>query len=75
MDELHIFHQIKNHLDPKLEFEIEYSETKLNLFGFENSSSRESIEINIHYKETNTHLYLPFNSCHPRLTKTNIYTQ
>ena len=33
-----------------------------------------SVEIDIYYKPTNTHDYLPYDSAHPDHTKTNIPT-
>ena len=34
--------------------------------------SEGKITTDIYYKETDTHNYVPFDSCHPRHTKTNI---
>jgi hypothetical protein len=61
-----------NNLDPNLNFTCEQSDrglSFLNLFIYKDGNSLKS---DIFYKDTDSHDYLPFNSCHPRHIKTNI---
>ena len=62
---------ILNNLDPSLNFTCEQSDTGLsflNLFVYKDAG----IKTDIFYKDTDSHDYLPFNSCHPRHIKINI---
>ena len=61
-----------NNLDPNLNFTCDQSDkglSFLNLFIYKDGNSLKS---DIFYKDTDSHDYLPFNSCHPRHIKTNI---
>ena len=61
-----------NNLDPNINFTIDQSDTKvsfLNLLIYKDSNR---ILTDIYYKDTDTHDYLPFKSCHPRHVTTNI---
>ena len=66
------FIAILNSLDENIKFTYECSDTSisfLNLFFYKEGGQ---IKTDIFYKETDSHDYLPFNSCHPRHTKSNI---
>ena len=66
------FIDILNSLDKNIQFTYECSEQSvsfLNLFIYKENGK---IKTDIFYKDTDSHDYLPFNSCHPRHTKKNI---
>ena len=70
--EVHGFISILNSLDENLKFTFESSEQSisfLNLFIYKDEGK---IQTDVFYKDTDSHDYLPFNSCHPRHTKKNI---
>ena len=63
-----------NNLDPNLKFTVDQSDTKvsfLNLLIYKDKDNNRILS-DIYYKDTDTHDYLPFNSCHPRHTTKNI---
>ena len=72
LEELRTFHLHLNRLDPNIQFEMTYSKEELNFLDLRILQVNGTINIDIYYKETDTHQYLPFNSCHPRHIKTNI---
>ena len=66
------FINILNSLDENIKFTYESSEQSvsfLNLFIYKDEGK---IKTDVFYKDTDSHDYLPFNSCHPRHTKKNI---
>ena len=72
LDDFNIVLNMLNNLDPNLNFTCEQSDSGLsflNLFIYKDGNFLKS---DIFYKDTDSHDYLPFNSCHPRHIKTNI---
>ena len=70
--EVNGFISILNSLDENIKFTFESSEQSisfLNLFIYKDEGK---IKTDVFYKDTDSHDYLPFNSCHPRHTKKNI---
>ena len=70
--EVNGFISILNSLDDNIKFTFESSEQSisfLNLFIYKDEGK---IKTDVFYKDTDSHDYLPFNSCHPRHTKKNI---
>lgn len=63
---------ILNDLDPHLNFTVDQSVTKVPFLNLLIYKQNNHILTDIYYKDTDTHDYLPFNSCHPRHTTTNI---
>ena len=63
---------ILNNLDPSINFTCEQSDTGLSFLNLYMYKDNGSIKSDIFYKDTDSHDYLPFNSCHPRHIKTNI---
>ena len=72
LEELHTFHRLLNQLDTNLKFEMDYSKTVLYFLDLKIIQNEGDISVDIYYKTTDTHQYMPFNSCHPRHIKTNI---
>ena len=63
---------ILNNLDPNLKFTFECSDSKVSFLNLLIYKSHDKIMSDVYYKDTDTHDYLPFTSCHPRHTTTNI---
>ena len=63
---------ILNNLDPSIKFTCEQSDTGLSFLNLYIYKDNGCIKSDIFYKDTDSHDYLPFNSCHPRHIKTNI---
>ena len=61
-----------NNLDPSLKFTTEYSDFKVSFLNLLIYKEDHKIMSDIYYKDTDTHDYLPFNSCHPRHVTINI---
>ena len=66
------FLDILNNLDPKINFTHEISESGLPFLNVFLYIANEKLLTDIFYKSTDSHDYLPFNSCHPRHIKVNI---
>ena len=60
--ELEELHKMLNSLHPKIQFTMD-------ILLYKNA---ERLESDIHYKQTDTHQYLDYHSCHPGHTKSNI---
>ena len=63
-----------NNMDSNLKFTCENSDVGLpflNLFLYKDNDHK-SIKSDIYYKDTDSHDYMPFRSCHPRHIKINI---
>lgn len=71
-ENLKIFHQLVNNLDPNIKFTLESSDTKLPFLDVLVIKKNWKLLTVIYYKTTDTHQYLHFNSCHPHHTKTAI---
>lgn len=71
-ENLKIFHQLVNNLDPNIKFTLESSDTKLPFLDVLVIKKNSKLFTDIYYKTTDTHQYLHFNSCHPHHTKTAI---
>ena len=72
LDELHTFHILLNEIDINLKFEMDYSKITLNFLDFKIIQREGDISVDIYYKATDTHQYMPFSSCYPRHINTNI---
>ena len=72
LSDLHDFHQLLNQLEPSIQYETKYSQCELEFLDLKVLLNDGKISLDIYYKNTDTHQYVPFNSCHPRHTKTNI---
>ena len=68
-DDKEKFHEILNRLHPDIKFTCERNGNKIPLLDILVTKIGNKINTGIYYKPTDTHLYLPFNSCHPRSTK------
>lgn len=63
---------ILNDLDPNLKYTCDQSVSKIPFLNICVYKDNNRILTDVFYKGTDTHDYLPFNSCHPRHIKTNI---
>ena len=72
-NELQEFHALLNSLHTKIQFTMENSENKLPFLDVLVCKSGKGLHTDIFYKQTDTHQYLNFQSCHPKSTKLNIY--
>ena len=63
---------ILNNLDPSIKFTCEQSDTGVSFLNLYIYKENGKIKSDVFYKDTDSHDYLPFNSCHPRHIKTNI---
>ena len=61
-----------NNLDPHIQFTVDQSVTKVSFLNLLIYRENNCILTDIYYKDTDTHDYLPFNSCHPRHITKNI---
>ena len=61
-----------NSLHPKFKFTKETSLKEISFLDIRAYIENNTIFTDIFYKPTDTHQFLPFDSCHPRHTKTNI---
>ena len=66
------FIEILNNLDKNIKFTYESSEQSVSFLNLSIYKQDGKIQTDIFYKDTDSHDYLPFNSCHPRHTKKNI---
>ena len=66
------FINILNSLNSNLTFTYETSEEKISFLNILLYKENDSLKTDIFYKQTDSHDYLPFGSCHPRHTKQNI---
>ena len=66
------FVKILNSLDSKIQFTYECSDNELSYLNLLIYICNGKLMTDIFYKETDSHDFLPFNSCHPRHTKCNI---
>ncbi len=71
-NELAQFHQELNTLHPKIQFTMEMSRDRLPFLDILVYKQGEKIETDIFYKQTDTHQYLNFHSCHPKHTKKGV---
>ena len=70
--EVEELHKMLNSLHPKIQFTMEYDNKKLSFLDILLHKNAERLESDIHYKQTDTHRYLDYHSCHPGHTKSNI---
>ena len=70
--ELKDFHMLLNQLHESIKFTIETSEKELPFLDILIIKQNNKISTDLFYKETDSHQYLLFNSCHPSHTKRNI---
>ena len=66
------FIDILNSLDKNIKFTYESSDQSVSFLNLLVYKDKGTIQTDIFYKDTDSHDYLPFNSCHPRHTKKNI---
>ena len=66
------FVDILNSLDPTINFTYETSNRSLPFLNVFLYIEQNQLLTDIYYKKTDSHDYLPFNSCHPRHIKVNI---
>jgi len=66
------FHAILDNLHPKINFTLEYSDERIPFLDILLIKTKDIIESDLYYKTTDSHNYVPFQSCHPHHTKTNI---
>lgn len=71
-DLLEEFTTILNNLHPSIKFTRETNKEKIPFLDILVKVTNGTISTNIYYKETDTHQYLNFKSCHPTHTKRNI---
>jgi hypothetical protein len=70
------FEKELNDLHPKLKFTKEQNTTEISFLDIRVYVSNNQVYTDIYYKLTDTHQFLPFQSCHPRHTKISIpYSQ
>jgi hypothetical protein len=69
---LQFFHEKMNNMHTKLNFTKEESSEELPFLDILLLKEGNNIVCDIYHKPTDTFNYLPFKSCHPRNTKTNI---
>jgi hypothetical protein len=71
---VHYIQECLNQLNKELKFTMETnSNNGINFLDLSIKINRKNkIETDIHYKETDGHQYLNYNSCHPKHTKNNI---
>lgn len=67
--DLEAFHELLNNLYPDNQFTTEERQHDISLLDICITHEGESISTDIYYKQTDTHQYIHFNSCHPRHTK------
>ena len=72
IDELNLFHNILNSINPSIQFTVEHSKSELPFLDILVKKIGKRISTDIFYKNTDTHQYLDFRSCHPSHTKRNI---
>ena len=66
------FIKILNSLEKNIKFTYESSDQSVSFLNLSIYKKNGKILTDIFYKDTDSHDYLPFNSCHPRHTKKNI---
>ena len=66
------FIEILNSLDANINFTYESNEIGLPFLQLFIYKTPSTVATDIYYKETDSHDYLPFKSCHPRHTLENI---
>ena len=71
-EKLHTFHNLLNNLHESIKFTMEYNENELPFLDVLIIKKGDEITTDIFCKETDTHQYLDFKSCHPAHTKRNI---
>ena len=72
MEDLNTFKMLLNSLHPSIKFTMESSQIELPFLDILIKKSGTKIITDIYYKQTDTHQYLNFHSCHPSHTKRNI---
>ena len=72
LGDYHIFVNLLNSLHPNIKFTHESSKEKISFLNILLYKSKGKVEMDIFYKKTDNHDYLPFKSCHPRHTTDNI---
>jgi ribosomal protein S27E len=72
VDELNYFTALLNNLNENINFKIQLSDEKLPFLDVMIIKQNTCIQTDIYYKPTDSKLYLNFNSCHPKHSKTNI---
>ena len=65
------FVDILNSLDTNIQFTHEWSETGLSFLNIFLYKEDGKLLTDVYYKSTDSHDYMPFNSCHPRHVKEN----
>ena len=71
-NDLEKFYNLLNNLDHNINFTMDFSESELPFLDVLIVKNGKNIQTDIFHKETDSQLYLPFTSCHPRHTKTNV---
>ncbi|OOY72080.1 GIY-YIG nuclease family protein [Solemya velum gill symbiont] len=71
-EDLHLFHSILNSLHESIQFTMDTNDKELPFLDILVKLSGTKITTDIYYKNTDTHQYLNFNSCHPSHIKRNI---
>lgn len=66
------FHRILNDIHNDINFTIEFNKQELNFLDVRIYKEDNRIETDIHYKLTDSHNYLPYNSAHPKHVINNI---
>jgi hypothetical protein len=61
-----------NNMEPNLNFTCEQSDVGLSFLNLFIYKENKTIKSDIFYKDTDSHEYMPFRSCHPRHIKINI---
>ena len=69
---INTFHDILTSLDNSLSFTLDQSGSSVNFLDVRVNKRDTLVTTDIFYKETDTHQYLNFKSCHPSHTKRNI---
>lgn len=70
--ELETLHNALNCLHPDINFTMEFHKTQLPFLDVLVKKVDTSIETDIYYKPTDSKMYLPFQSCHPKHTKVSL---
>lgn len=71
-DELNLFQNLLNNINPSIQFTMETDNNQLPFLDILVTKADNRITTDIYYKNTDTHQYLDFSSCHPSHTKRNI---
>ena len=74
--DINFFTKELNSMHPNFKFVKENSKTHIAFLDIKILITNNKLTTDIHYKPTDSHQFLPFNSCHPKHTKTSIpYSQ